>query len=78
VELLLQRILGKYRGCPSFQTQDLKQLNERSSFLSTQREDITYLFNSASDLQISTFYETIPVLTLEKVRNTFFYTEDIR
>jgi hypothetical protein len=45
-----------------------RQLDEGSNFLRTQREDITHLFDSALDIEIISFYGTMPVQSLEKVR----------
>jgi hypothetical protein len=52
----------------------LQQLDEQSNFLSTQREDITHLLGSASDIEIITFYETMPVRPLGKVRINLLFT----
>jgi hypothetical protein len=68
VKLHLERVKETSRGGPSAGKRVLPQLNAFSNFLSTQREDITYLFDSTYDFEIFTFYETIPVSPLEKVR----------
>jgi hypothetical protein len=42
--------------------------------LSTQREDVTYLFDSVSDIEIITFYETMQVRALGKVKTNLLFT----
>ena len=46
----------------------VKQLQEGANFLDTQREDITSLWNQASDIEIVSFYETKTTAVVKKVR----------
>jgi hypothetical protein len=72
------RIQDISRGCPSPQKWARHQLNECSNFLSTQREDITYLFDSESNIEIITFYDTMPAQALENVSiRKMFHKRDI-
>lgn len=48
-------------------TEFIKQLNEGSYFLDTQREDISSLWESVSDIEIATFYEIKRTPTVSKV-----------
>jgi hypothetical protein len=47
----------------------VEQLGEGSNFLSTQREDISYLLDHISGIDILSFYETEPIKALVKVRS---------
>ncbi|RPB06396.1 hypothetical protein P167DRAFT_514553, partial [Morchella conica CCBAS932] len=47
-------------------TEFIKQLNEGSYFLDTQREDISSLWESVSDIEIATFYEIKRTPTVSK------------
>jgi hypothetical protein len=52
---------------PTSKIEFIKQLKEGSSFLDSQREDISSLWESSSDIEIATFYETKKTPTVSKV-----------
>jgi hypothetical protein len=57
----------------------VKQLREGSSFLDTQRNDITSLWDQTASIQIVSFYETKTTAVVKKVRilTIAFCTTDI-
>jgi hypothetical protein len=57
----------------------VKQLREGSSFLDTQRDDITSLWDQTAGIQIVSFYETKTTAVVKKVRilRIAFCTTDI-
>jgi hypothetical protein len=56
-------------GDDSSRVNFVKQLSANSSFLYTLREDITYLLDATSGIEIISFYETMPIRALVKVRS---------
>jgi hypothetical protein len=78
VESLLERVEDVSHGDSSTRKSFIKQLDESSNLLRTQRDDITYLLGPTSDIEVISFYETKATPALQKVSNRTSCPVDIK
>jgi hypothetical protein len=77
-ESLLQIVEGVSHGDSSAWKSFINQLDEGSNLLRTQRDDITYLLDPTSDIDVISFYETKATPGLQKVSNRSSFLVDIK
>jgi hypothetical protein len=76
-ESLLQMVEGVSHGDSSAWKLFINQLDEGSNLLRTQRDDITYLLDPTSGIEVISFYETKATQGLQKVSDQSSFLVDI-